>query len=511
MLNPFKMFNRLAWLAILLFGGGTAVMVAIVVLATGGLGSRDLINLPKELRQTPTSNQTQPLPEPEVRLDEVVQKRPALENVPFPSEVSTDPEVVGTNATLAIILAIIFGIVSNTLNNLLRDNEETIRGWFRVPILGPFFRMFGWGASQGVQRGCLTLPIIVLIFALYGIIFAFLEGGLNILTPEGMQLALVMAMSVGLISLAGDVAQRQVARFWRGAAHYGVYPANLFLAVVTTVFSRVTHISPGVVFGVPGGVDVEKDESHFHDVILAIATIVVITLLGGAGWAASAAVHNMGDRTMTVDQAEFSGPLVQLGLTISLALFLVAIETGFFEMVPLGSSLGRKIFGWNFLVWGVLFTPIMFLFTHTLLNPHSTYLDAFEHTNVQVLLAMIVILSIITAILWFYFRMAQPTPEPAQMPYYPPQPGYYQPPQQQPYQPGYPPQQPPRAPQQPQQVYSQPPRTPPPSTTPPAPPSSGYTPPPIIISDEVPPPIVIRDEPTEKRKKPGSDENQRRT
>src|SRR5512145_277882 len=187
MLNPFKIFNRLAWLAILLFGGGTAVMVAILVLATGGLGSRDLINLPKELRQTPTSNQTQPPPEPEVRLDEVVQKRPALENVPFPSEVSTDPEVVGTNATLAIILAIIFGIVSNTLNNLLRDNEETIRGWFRVPILGPFFRMFGWGASRGVQRGCLTLPIIVLIFALYGIIFAFLEGGLNILTPEGMQ------------------------------------------------------------------------------------------------------------------------------------------------------------------------------------------------------------------------------------------------------------------------------------------------------------------------------------
>lgn len=484
MLNPFKMFNRLAWLAILLFGGGTALMVTVVVLATGGLGSSGLVSTPPQT-QTPGTTAAPP----NVQLNDVVEKRPVFEAVPLPGELSGETSVVATNFSLAVLLALLFGIVSTTLNNLLRDEEETFRRWFSVPLIKQFFQMVGWGANQNVQRGCLTLPLIVIIFALYGMIFAFLEEGLNLFKPEGVQLAIVMAMSVGLISLAGDVAQRQMARFWRHTARFGLYPANLLFAVVTTVFSRVTHLSPGIVFGVPGGSDVELEEqARFSNAALALTTLAVMIVLGGLGWGAAAAIRSVGDQTMSVSQADFAGPLAQLGLTIGLALFLVALETSFFEMVPLSSTLGNDILRWNPIIWFLSFVPVMFLFAHTLLNPNSDYLDAFRHTNLQILLVMLGILSLITAALWFYFRvLRQKTPEPAMHPgqIVPPPP--YMPPQQQRHQSPPPPTFGPPPPER------QPRKSPPPQ-------QNTYVPPPIIISDDVPPPIVISEPPAPKPK-----------
>ncbi|HEX3053188.1 MAG TPA: hypothetical protein VHP83_21195 [Aggregatilineaceae bacterium] len=487
MLNPFKMFNRLAWLMILLFGGGTAAMVGIIVMATGGLGSTELLNIPQFT--TPTGATA---PEPEVRLNEVVEKRPVFEAVPLPSEISTKPSVVGTNLGLAILLAIIFGIDSTILNNLLRQEEARLRRWFSFPGLRSFFGLLKFGSEQNIRRGCLTLPLVALIFALYGVIFAFLEGGLNIFSPEGIQLAIVMAMSVGLISLAGDVAQRRVAMFWRRTSRFGVYPANTLLAVLTTILSRTIHLSPGIVFGVPGGVDVDmKDEPRFHNVILAFTTLTVMVVLGGLGWLAASAINAAGDRMLTADQAEFAGGLAQLGLSIGLGLFLVAVETAFFEMVPLTATMGSEIFRWNIFSWFAAFVPVTFAFVHTLLNPNSDYLDAFRHTNVQVLTIIVTVLTLVTAFLWLYFRVLRPAPEE-------PYPGYGAPPHYPSQQP-YPPYQQPRSVQQPPQPAVRPaPQVPPPPSPrqqaarpqqrPPAPP-------PIIISDNVPPPIVLSDRP----------------
>ncbi len=522
MLNPFKMFNRLAWLAMLLFGTGTAAMVAVVVLATDGLGSRDLINLPTIPGQQ-TQQQTT-APEPEVKLNDVVDKRPVFENVPLPSEISTKPSVVGTNFTLAIILAIIFGVVSTILGNIIREEEETFERWFfAIPIIGPFFRALTWTAGRGVQRGCLTLPIIVIIFALYGIIFSFLEDGLSLFTPQGMQLALVMAMSVGLISLAGDVAQRQVARFWRRTAKFGLYPANLVIASITTLFSRMLSLSPGIVFGVPGGADIDlKDEPRFREVVLALTTLAVIVVFGGLGWGAATLIRDVGDRTMSISQAEFSGPLAQLGLSIGLALFLVAIQTSFFEMVPLTATFGSDIFRWNPLIWFAAFVPVAFAFLHTLLNPNSSYLDAFRHANVQVLSVMIIILTAITALLWIYFhviRQEEPQPPYPGAPYGAPPPQY---PAAPPYRQPAPPQGPPPQPNRPIQQNVPPPAFgPAPQQQPPRPGAvqpprpNTYVPPPIVISDNVPPPIVISDKPDQprpddqgQRKPPSDDEDE---
>ncbi|MBN1681485.1 MAG: hypothetical protein JW966_14485 [Anaerolineae bacterium] len=478
MLNPFRIFRRLAWLTVLMFGGSTAVVVAAVVLATGGLGSRDLVVLPGEQEQIQK-------PDIQVELNEVVEKRPIFDDVPLPDDVSRDPDVITTNASLAIILALLLGTISTVLGNLIREEEETFRRWFSVPIIRDILKTLSWGAGQNVRQGCLTFPVILVVFALYGFIFAFLEDGLNLLSPEGLQLALVMAMSIGLISLSGDVARRQVARFWRQTTRFGLYPANLLIAVVTTALSRGVRLSPGIVFGAPGGVDIDLDDQPLlREVVLAFVTLVVMIVLGVMGWGAAAAVREVGDRTMSVDQAEFAGPLLQLGLTIGLALFLVAVETSFFEMVPLTATLGSEIFRWNRIVWLITFAPVMFLFAHVLLNPEGEYLQAFEQANVQVLSAVIVILGTITAALWVYFRVLHQEPVPVRQQVTAPPPAAIRPPQP----PVSPPSQfsPPTMRATRDKIPGQP--------VPGQPAAPGYVPPPIVIGEDAPPPpIVIED------------------
>lgn len=484
----FGCVNKLSTLAILFFGLGSALMIGVIVVSTNGLGGSDLVDLPV-IRQRVGNEIVEETGS--ATLNEVVTKREIFAKVPLPNEVSTDEDVVATNASLAIVFALLFGLLSTMLNNLLKNYEKDLEAWLVYFHLDKIFwplRAFKFLVSQDVRRGCLGGIIIGMIFALYGIIFAFLEPGINLLSPAGMQLAIVLAASVGLISLAGDVAQRQIARFWRKTSRFGLYPANLGLAVITTLFSRLIGISPGILFGTPGGVDIDmEDEPRFRDAILALTTIGVVAFFGALGWGMTALIHETGKQTLSGQQLEFFAPLTQLGLVLGLALFVVAIETAFFEMVPLSLTSGTQIFRWNPLVWIAGFVPIFFAFSHTLLNPQGEYLEVFEQTPVVVLTVAVGLLIAALAGFWLIFRFFDP-PNMRRQPVYAPPPVSPQPPYQPPYS-GYPPQG--GYPQQPPPANYPPPQYPP---QPGYPPPSDY--PPQGGQNYPPPPPPRRDPPT---------------
>lgn len=343
-----------------------------------------------------------------VTLRERVHPRPLFGRVPTPFDLSTEPRVVGTNIGLAIIMALIFGITTSMLNNMLRDEEAVIRGWLEA--LG-IFKLFPQGASwltkRAITRGCLTWPLIALVFALYGIIFAFLEEGTSVLSRQGAFLAVTMAFSVGLISLAGDIAQRVVARFWRIPTTFGVYPANLLLAVVTVAMSRTFKLLPGIVFGTPGGVDVQltgpKQESR--KAVLSFATLATIGIIGGLGWVASGGVILALDQPFDERIINTVAALLTAIQNTSLAVFLVALETAFFESLPISYSLGQPIFRWSKIVWVIIFLPIAFLFNHALLNPSSGFLASFLEANVRFMWFVLFVLIGITGALWLYFNV----------------------------------------------------------------------------------------------------------
>ncbi len=445
----FRWMTRLTLLFMLLTAGTTAVLVTAAVLLTDGFGSDSLVNIPAGNRI-----------DAEISLNEAVERQPIFETIPLPSEISTDPPVVGTNMTLTAILAVLFGLISTMLNNLLREKEQRLEQWMAVFYLDKLWGIFRTSTGMSVQRGCLGTPILLMVFAVYGIIFAYVQEGQNIFDPQGTQLAVVLAMAVTLVSLAGDVAQRQIAWVWGKTATYGIYPMNGVLVIFTTLFSRIFGLVPGILYGVPGGIDIDMhNEPRFRDVVLVVVTIIVLVSIGLAGWGIVAWLHAVGDNDLGITALEFTGPLFALSQTLGLALMVLALETAFFEMAPVAYTMGGRLFRWNMLAWVLFFVPVTFAFLHVLLNPQSKYLDAFNQIGVTLLMILVVLLAIVTAFIWAFLTFVEP-PRLQQSPT-PPRPQTPPVPNQ--------PDQPIRSPQPPQSPI--PPRQQPPQPQPPQSPS----------------------------------------
>ena len=351
-------------------------------------------------------------PQNPVVLDTVVTRRPLLRSVPAPQQLSTKGKVIGTNALLAIIMALIFGITSSVLGNMLRDEEPRIRAWLAWVgidrLVGWLGRVFQWSLGKAkIRRGCLTLPLVVVIFALYGMIFAFLEEGTSLFSRDGAFLAVTMAFSVGLVSFGGDIARRIAGRLWRANSRFNIYPVNLLLAAGTVVLSRVFVLTPGIVFGTPGGADVDIPENKAvqRERTLAFLSIIVIAVLGGLGWLISGIVVSALDVPVDDRVVGTIASLLTGAQNLGLAVFLVALETLFFEMLPFSYSTGQAIFQWSKPVWGLVFLPIAFLFNHALLNPQSGFLDSFLVSDVRFMWFTLFVLIAVTVGLWFYFNI----------------------------------------------------------------------------------------------------------
>ena len=347
-----------------------------------------------------------------VLLREQVKRRPLLARIPAPQQLATDPRIIGTNIFLALLLALGFGTTSTVLGNMLREEEPRIQEWLRAlgisKIATWIGKAFRWGTHRAVRRGCLTLPFVALILALYGIIFAFLEEGTSIFSREGVFLAVTMAFSVGLVSFGGDIARRILGRLWHTRSRFNLYPVNLLVAIGTVALSRLLRLSPGIVFGTPGGADMDlpgDSRRARREVILSFTTLGIVMLFGGLGWAASGAVLSLLDAPFDERVVSVVAGLLTVAQNTGLAVFLVALETAFFEMIPLAYTDGQTIFKWNKIAWAGLFVPIAFLFNHALVNPRSGFLDSFMEANVRFLWFVLLTLIGITAALWFYFNV----------------------------------------------------------------------------------------------------------
>lgn len=346
-----------------------------------------------------------------VYLVDRVARRPLLADIPAPQQVVTAPRVVGANLFYAILMALIFGAVSTVLGNMIRDEEPRLRAWMRAlgieRALDWLRRAFKWTAGRAaVRRGCLTLPLVVVIFALYGIIFAFLEEGTLLLSRSGALLAVMMAASAGLVSFGGDIARRIAGRLWHTDSHFRLYPANLGVAVLSVGLSRLLRLSPGIAFGTPGGADVAVDEEQAvrREGLLGVIEVVVLVAIAGLGWAAAGAV--LAALAVPVEQhaAGLAATLLGVGQNLGLAVYFIALETLFFELLPLAYGTGQALFRWSKPLWALLFVPIAFLFNHTLLNPQSGFLDSFMTSNVRFMWVVLLGLVWITGALWFYFN-----------------------------------------------------------------------------------------------------------
>jgi hypothetical protein len=415
-----KFFSRLSWFVLFFAAGSIALVTAVLVMTSNGvsifgikapnLPAPAVINVPSPIDPTTgvAASITTSAP-----LNDVITKRRIFQLIPLPQEISNRVDVIAANIILAFICTLIIGAITVALRNLLRDPESALSKQLAAFRTNPVSQAIS-KSNIFVQRGCLGLPIILLTFAIYGIIFSVLDPGTYIFSPHGVQLAFIMAMSVGLVSLGGDLALRWVWRFWgndreANRLRYGVYPANVLVAVFTTAFSRVFGLLPGIMYGVPGGTDTEnKADSRSRQLALAVGTLLAVLAIGGLGWAITGLIFEWGKTAYNVQTLQFIAPIASLIQTAGLAVFVVAVQTAFFEMIPLTATIGARLYKWNPIGWILFFAPVAFIFAHTVLNPVNDFYSSFRLANVRTMMLTLPALLFLTLLVWGYFKFLEP-------------------------------------------------------------------------------------------------------
>jgi uncharacterized membrane protein len=59
---------------------------------------------------------------------------------------------------------------------------------------------------------------------------------------------------------------------------------------------------------------------------------------------------------------------------------------------------------WSRVAWGLVFGTVTFLWWQLLLNQESSFISAFEQSNVQMVLGVLLVFMLTTGGLWSYFR-----------------------------------------------------------------------------------------------------------
>lgn len=337
-------------------------------------------------------------------------------SIPTPPEASRSLGVVFTNLLLAILLALTFGTFSTLLNNTLEPEEHTLRSW--LASLGPvrWFNEKTGGILTSLHGSVTALEVpdfavIGLIMLLYGAIFSFLNPRFYLFSLSGLLLLLGMIIAVGLVTLVDDLAVWMLLRRWNVAGEVSVYPSNLLLALATVAFSRMFGILPGIVFGAPGGIQVDDRKALSPErirqlMVAGLSSLAGFALFAWLGTLITTALDAMGAGTTPF------APAIVFVQNLLLLIFLAALTSLFIELIPIAYNKGRDLFDMNKIIWGVVFVVVAFIFVHLLINPGGAFLDAFLSSNLRTLIIVVGAFSAFALEVWAYFRWRESqTPE----------------------------------------------------------------------------------------------------
>jgi hypothetical protein len=332
-------------------------------------------------------------------------------SVPLPTQVSTDPEVIGTNAVMALFFALVFGAISTVFNSTLKENYERVSGWF-APLTrlagrakAALLRQPDGGATKPsrLTEIAARLPLKWLweplaIVVLSALVYGFLDPSFGA-TLDGLGLMLSLAIAIGVTTFAYEGLQSWLSSRRFGApARMRLFPAAIAIAVACVAISRLMAFQPGYVFGIVGGLafatTVQPDSKTYGRMVLISAGLLLALSL--VAWFAAvpvaAAVESSGGFWLTTVQAAL------------ISMFVMGLEALLFGLLPLGFMDGEKVMRWSKVAWVAAFGTVAFAFWHVLLNPGSKYLDSLGQKNVVMMFALLGIYGLVTVVMFLYFR-----------------------------------------------------------------------------------------------------------
>ncbi|MBN1483609.1 MAG: VWA domain-containing protein [Chloroflexia bacterium] len=328
-----------------------------------------------------------------------------------PLDISTELAVVGTNLSLAALLALLFGLTSTVFNDTLNEHgSEMAAGWLGRFLrwlskrLQPLNRLFG---SMARGRRTLRYVQVALFLVLTALIGCYLEPGFNPFSLPGLGLFFSMLLSIGLVNLAYEGSQVWTARRFQLDAFLQLHLTGILAAAACVFFSRLVGFVPGYLYGVPGGYALGSAValSRRREATIAGSGLLAAGLLALLSWGLTVPLMYWQG---TLGLSGFSGTLRGLlgGVqSLLLTLFFVGLEVVFFELFPMGPTNGTTLFKWNKALWALVFVPVSFIALHTLFTPESAYLETVRNQNLLLLLALLALYSLLTVLLWYWFEL----------------------------------------------------------------------------------------------------------
>ncbi len=300
--------------------------------------------------------------------------------IPTPRDISTDPPVVGANLLLAALVMLLFTIAGELLNRTLAANEDVlVAGGGRLARLRAARLRVDTAVARRLGTGrLLTLVRLAGIAAIYGFVFSLLDRTWDPFSITGAWLFLSMAIAFGIVGIADDLACWSVARRWGVAADLDLRPANLLVAVASTLASRVAPLIPGVMIGMPEALKVDTDALDTRRRgRLAAAGLGTLVAVGLVAWGVTFATSLVGPGA-----GEGASALVGGVQAFCLVVFAVTVQNGFAQLLAFGGSPGEILRTTHRWTWLVALLAITFLFWHTLVNPRGDLAAALRATNV---------------------------------------------------------------------------------------------------------------------------------
>jgi hypothetical protein len=317
-----------------------------------------------------------------------------LPDIVAATQVTFEPQVVGTNLSLALFCVLFFGFTSTIFNQILRDYRDDMSKSFAklIPrkITESTHKVSSTIHSLTGKRWWSLLLIWLLVLLISAAIESFLDCEIKIFCFERFSIILTLFTAAIIVSGLEWISDLYAHRRWARTTtlKYKIQWSGLFIALVCVIFSRALDFRPGYLYGIIGAIYImprleHTDRSGKRSVLVMLA----IFLAGIIMWVFAS--------ILPITLVEFEPVL--------LTIFLISLQGVFFQLFPFTITDGGDIWKWKKGLWFVIFLGVFFCFYHFLLNPNSSDVQALQQNGVQILLLMILVFGAITLALWLLF------------------------------------------------------------------------------------------------------------
>ncbi|MFN8025836.1 MAG: FGLLP motif-containing membrane protein [Acidimicrobiia bacterium] len=311
-----------------------------------------------------------------------------VSSIPAPSGVSFDAKHLATNFSIALLFILLSWFPAEVINSVVRQHHHRFAG------KGRFRR---WLERTMERLHSLPAPLLVGGFTLVAaLIYGLLDPHFGFNQTTVLMLSAIF-FGLMLITFAHEYVRAWYAKRFMGVpAHFETFPLGLVLAVLLVFFSRLAHFQPGYVFGVVAGVAFRGDVDERQDgKSLAVASLATL-VLAIVTWILWIPVRDAA-------LLPHPGVFALFGDALFAFVWIFAIQTVVFSLVPMHLLDGERVIKWSRGGWLALYVSGMFVFVTTLVHPTSTQYGGSSDASFWSMLLLFLAFTVFAVGLWTFF------------------------------------------------------------------------------------------------------------